>query len=449
MAGTQFSRSVVYSQRRRPTIETESSIASEVRRSNILDDRNDKTMKSKIEPAWPALDEAAYHGPLGEIIRRLEPHTEASLEATLIQFLVALGNVFGRAPYFQVEATKHYLNLFVAIVGQTSQGRKGTSWNLVKRGCTGIDAAWSSSSILSGLSSGEGLIQALKDEEHGKRVTVVESEFARVLKAMGRDGNVLSNILREAWDGNDLRIMTRNNPVSATGGHVSLVVHVTEEDLRAYLDQTDAANGFANRFLWTLARRSKVLPEGGQLIEADWEAIHERLRDPVAYARGIAEMKRHDSIRDQWYDAYSFLTEDREGVFGNVTARAPAQVMRIACIYALLDERPTIYKDHLDAALAVWNYCEASARIIFSRSQADVIEERIKQAVVKSEQGLTKTKIRDLFHRNVEAAKINEALVQLQLDGYVERRVQNHGVGRPAEVFVPTAKLRAEGEEAA
>ena len=41
------------------------------------------------------------------------------------------------------------------------------------------------------------------DEDYGvtdKRLLVVETEFAKVLKAMSRDSNTLSEVMRQCWD---------------------------------------------------------------------------------------------------------------------------------------------------------------------------------------------------------------------------------------------------------
>jgi len=44
-------------------------------------------------------------------------------------------------------------------------------------------------------------------------------------------------------------------------------------------------------------------------------------------------------------------------LLGSVTARAAPQVVRIVCIYALLDKSFVVYRTHLESALAVWDYC--------------------------------------------------------------------------------------------
>src|SRR5580704_11177527 len=75
---------------------------------------------------------AAYHGLVGEIVRTLEPHTEADPAALIIQLLAATGNAVGRRPYFMPESDRHGLNLFAVLCGPTSMGGKGTSWGRIK-----------------------------------------------------------------------------------------------------------------------------------------------------------------------------------------------------------------------------------------------------------------------------------------------------------------------------
>ena len=209
-----------------------------------------------VETCWPAaIDPVAFHGLAGDFVRAVEPHSEADPVALLIQFMVAFGNVIGRRAHFRAESDQHFLNLFCVLVGRTSKGRKGTSWGRVKKVMEQVDAQWAGGRVVTGLSSGEGLIWEVRDpiyqrrscrrngqtEEQDvladagvadKRLTVLESEFARTLKVMSRESNTLSAIIRQAWDTGDLRAMTRNSPARATGGHISIIGHVTKEELR-------------------------------------------------------------------------------------------------------------------------------------------------------------------------------------------------------------------------
>lgn len=79
--------------------------------------------------SWPApIAEAAYHGLAGEVVRTIEPHTEADPVALLVQFLAAFGSCLGRGPHYQVEGDAHHANLYAVLVGDSSKARKGTSW---------------------------------------------------------------------------------------------------------------------------------------------------------------------------------------------------------------------------------------------------------------------------------------------------------------------------------
>jgi hypothetical protein len=50
----------------------------------------------------------AYFGLVGEVVRAIEPHTEADLVAILIQYLAFFGNAVGRGPHFRVEGDRHF-----------------------------------------------------------------------------------------------------------------------------------------------------------------------------------------------------------------------------------------------------------------------------------------------------------------------------------------------------
>jgi hypothetical protein len=136
---------------------------------------------------WPAPPGAgAYHGLLGEIVKRLEPETEADPVAILSQLLVAFGTAVGRGAFFQVEATFHYPHEFLLLVGESARSRKGSSWDHVRRLICEADPTIAER-ILTGLASGEGLVWAVRDptaQDPGisdRRLLALEPEFASVL----------------------------------------------------------------------------------------------------------------------------------------------------------------------------------------------------------------------------------------------------------------------------
>jgi hypothetical protein len=163
--------------------------------------------------------------------------------------------------------------------------------------------------------------------------------------------------------------------------------------LLKYLNATEQANGFANRILWAAVRRSKLLPDGGEIHRLDHSDIIRRLRESVQFARTVGEVRRSDAARDIWHAVYPRLAGDRLGLFGAVTSRAEAQTMRLALVYALLDSSSLIQAEHLSAGLAVWSYCEASARLIFGDALGDVTADEVLKALRGAANGLTRTEV--------------------------------------------------------
>lgn len=400
------------------------------------------------ELAWPELDEAALYGLPGEVVSSILPHTEADAVALLSSLLAACGNIMGRGAHLRVGADRHYLNLNVGLVGETSKGRKGMSWNFIRGLAHATDPFWAEDRVMGGLSSGEGLIYAVRDRvvrddgdgeltmlDEGasdKRLMIVEGEFAGPLRTMTRDGNTLSVLLRQAWDGVKLATLTKNDPLKATDSHISIIGHITKTELLKLLSETDTNNGFANRFLWILVKRSKALPFGGEWHTVDVAPLVRELTAAVEYGREHREIGWGNSARELWVEVYEDLSEGKPGLFGAATSRGEAQVVRLAALYATLDRHSRIERPHLEAALALWRYAAASARYTFGDATGDVVADRIAAALEEEAEGLTRTDLINLFGRNKSRDRIDQALLMLEKMGRVYREKVDTG-GRPAE----------------
>ena len=334
-----------------------------------------KSMSNNPTPvaadAWPEPPRVdAFHGVVGGFVDIVSPHSEADPVALLIQFLVAVGNVLGRTGYAAAESSRHFVNLFAVLVGKSAKGRKGSSWAHVRRLLQCVDEAWASHRVMSGLASGEGLIWQTRDpieqqqpiKEKGrvidyelvttdpgvtdKRLLVIEEEFAGTLKVMGREGNSLSPTIRQAWDTGMLRTMTKNSPAKATDANISIIGHITRDELRHNLCENETTNGFGNRFLWVCVARSKALPDGGNLCDEDLEPIRVHIRAVIQFAATAGKIDRHSDARKLWHEVYSKLSADRFGLLGSMTARAEAQVMRLSVLYAMLDMSNVVKVEH-------------------------------------------------------------------------------------------------------
>ena len=215
----------------------------------------------------PTLGEAALYGVAGLAVRALAPHTEAHPAAILLQLLAAFGNAAGPGPHCMVDATRHGLNLFVVLVGESSKARKGTSWNQIRRLFSEVDHPWVTERVTTARLTPAALIYDLRDQQPptDRRLLALAEEFAAVLHDLGRTKGRLSPLLRCAWDSGDLRALEGRRPIQATGTHISLIAHITQRELAQHLHPTEAHNGFANRCLWTAVQRSQCLPEGGNM----------------------------------------------------------------------------------------------------------------------------------------------------------------------------------------
>jgi hypothetical protein len=412
---------------------------------------------------WPELPPEALFGLAGEIVGVIEPHSESDPVALLTQFLAAFGNAVGRGPYFVAEADQHFTNLNLCIVGETAKAKKGTSWGHVLRMFKIIDESWVKDCIHSGLSSGEGLVWAIRDEivktepikksgiindyqdviidpgVSDKRLLAVESEFASVLQVMKRDGNTLSALIRNAWDGKNLKLLTKNSPATSTSPHISIIAHITSDELTRHLDSNEYGNGFANRFLWVCARRSKYLPNGGQLQDLDLEPLMLRVMEVVEFSRNTEELRRDEKAGNLWNEVYRKLSDGKPGLLGSVIARSEAQTMRLACLYALLDLSTAIRVEHLQAALALWSYSEQSAQFIFGTSTGNNVAETIKRALDDKPEGLSRTEMsNNLFNRNTSSENITRQLNQLAKSGFIFESKTTGDLGRPAEKWFST-----------
>jgi hypothetical protein len=241
------------------------------------------------------------------------------------------------------------------------------------------------------------------------------------------------------WPANtthNLGTLTKNNPARATGAHISLMAHITADELRRYLTQTEAANGFGNRHLWLCVERSKQLPEGGRVSQPAWERLKAHLALAIDFGRSAGEVHRDEKARALWHDVYGPLSEGKPGLAGALLARGEAHVMRLAMLYALFDCSSFIRPAHLMAALALWDYVERSVKHVFGDSLGDdVADDLLRILRAARDNGLTRTEMRDFFGRHQPADRIGRAL-GLLLQYRLARCEHRQTGGRPTEIWI-------------
>jgi hypothetical protein len=406
-------------------------------------------------PEPPAI--ALRHGILGDLLERMAPATEADPVALLATILVAFGNAAGRGPHALVSgATRHGVNLFVGIVGRSGKGRKGSGLDLALRPLREADPGWVEDRIVSGLSSGEGVVHAIRDAvmrnepiregkeivDYGlvvvdpgvedKRLLVIESELGAALRQCRREQSILSPMLRQAWDSSKLKTLSKNSPETSTDPHVSIIGHIVVEELRKLMSDADIYGGLANRFLWILSRRARLLPDGGDLEHLG--DITPRLTALLTKAKSTGRMRRTPAAAALWTREYARLTSVPEtGIVGAALGRGEAITLRLSMLMALLAGRQEVDEADLLAAIDLWDYAATSARIIFGSTADTPLETRI-LAVIRAQAGIGRSAIARALGGKVPARELVAALGRLRDAGTTIATATRTG-GRPAETW--------------
>lgn len=395
---------------------------------------------------WPdPPDEAAYHGVLGEIVRAVEPITESDPVALLGMLLATFGALAGRTKVIYQGALQAP-NLFVVLVGDTNEGRKGTALSIVRSVFDAANPDWKRIQVV-GLGSGEGLIgyfvrENEKAEAAGRRpehrALVIESEYGRLLRVMNREGSTLSPILRDAWDGAAMgRFLAREGAMVAWH-HVGLIGHITPTELKRKLNDDDAANGYGNRHLWLPVRRLKLIahPLNPQpYVTPFLEPLHRAIIE----AQTPGELHWTKAAWDAWEPFYARIeARHTPGILGLLTARTASQVTRVALLFALLDRTHEVGAQHLAAAIAFIDYAERGAAFLFGRSTGDVDADDLLRQLRNEEMSRDQIRIASGMRTSAEATRIIDILVGLGLAEVT--RVKSGGRGRPREIVRATLK---------
>lgn len=437
-------------------------------------DTDDLTLKE-----WPRFSWDACPGLLGDFVRLATRNSEADPAAVCVTALVRFGaEVYsyggrsGLGPHFYIGETIHPPRLFAVICGNSSKARKGTSRHPVtklfgREHCQPSDLkGWSVAlpARESGgpLSTGEGLAHHVRDEsdeererhqrqnpnepirEKGdKRLIILDEEFASGLACTKREGNTLSMGIRCFWDSGDYAPLTKNNPVTVRAAHISILTHITMQELAVCLGEVQAVNGFGNRFLWVCARRAKLVPLPARMPDAELAPLQRELWRLVGLAQRRGTMTMTPSAVALWESLYTDLSQEHSGLAGSIINRAEAQTLRLALIYALLDGAEQIAESHLHAALAMWNYAQESALYIFGDRVADPLEEKVLEALKVGP--LTATELSAALNRHVPRERLQPLLQQLEGQQRISIQKQKNA-GRP-RLIIALRELREGGEQ--
>jgi hypothetical protein len=438
---------------------------------SALDKAELERYRFKDRPFPPPMTDDAFYGVAGDIVRIIQPASEASREAILAQLLVATGNLIGRGPH-RKQAGIHHLNEFTVLVGETATARKGTSWAAINNLLKSVNEEWLSNRMRDGFQSGESLIHAVRDAQYGiipvnkrkagqaekaektlvdegvsdKRLLIVEEEFARLLTVASRPGNTLSSTLRKAWDAKQwLHTEGKISPEKATGAHISMIGHVTIKELLDCLTEVENRNGFSNRVLWIATKRGQKLPLPPWIDWRKYPAVLAQLAKVVELLGALApkrEIHWSDQAEKDWCKFYKSIKTSADGIVGSIVARSDAHVLRLTMLFAVLDASSLMKPEHLKAAIAFWQYCERSASWIFGEKTGNKAADKIYWALQREPKGLTRTQISlQVFNNHISKTNMDIAFSTLVDAGLAHFKFERVKGDKPTQRWFEGAPL--------
>ncbi|OAQ20346.1 DUF3854 domain-containing protein [Thermosulfurimonas dismutans] len=389
-------------------------------------------------PTWPEPEPTCFYGLAGDFVKAVSDYTEASPVALLLTFLARWGCELGLRFYFPINKTRHFPRLFVLLCGPTGKGRKGTSLRLVREFFPLPD--FSATEVSGFLLSGEAASDLFELQEEtppeGNRIFLIIEEFGSLLEISNRKGNFLSGVLRCLWDSEHFKTLGRKKKTEIHQAHLVTLGHTTISDLRDKVRSTDLCNGFLNRFIIALVRRSKLLPFPPPIPEEVETEIKEALLARFSELRNKAPQPFRFSRRaeDFWREVYPELSLERGGLAGEATNRAEAHVLRLSMCLATLDGSLVIDLQHVESALSIWRYCQKSVELIWRlpRKGEHVVSRIL--TFLKEKKMARLSEIHDMLGRHVKGEDLNKALQRLGELGLIREEKDKTG-GRPARII--------------
>lgn len=249
--------------------------------------------------------------------------------------------------------------------------------------------------VLSGVSSGEGLAWAIRDDAEGfddegnptvepgvpeKRMLLNLSELGSVLSLVRRPGSTLSTVIRNAYDAVPLETNSKTQPVTVAEHHIGMSASITPAELVGLMfdakdSSASADNGLGNRPLYAFVRRTKLVSrptraEGcDEITETLWAnvvRVYAALQPTGPHRSAHLEFSAEGAAA--WDAIYSGLDSERGSSerAHKLHGRVTTNTRKLAAILAVMSGEHTVGPEAVRAAAAWAAYCSKTVDVVVS-----------------------------------------------------------------------------------
>jgi hypothetical protein len=346
----------------------------------------EKTLaKPPDTPANLELPAIAWRGLFEDYRDMVAPTTEASDAFHFAAFLQVFGCAIGRRLHVY-HAGRQFPNFYICLVGRSGLTRKDTTWSRAEDVLNNLHARSEeelspSFKAVRGLRSYEGLLDELAGERKVRLIQLGEL-LSLLAKAKQESlGNIIP-ALTELYDMKDII----NPPVHqkdvqpAREPFLSIIAGTTQDWLQKALTERDVYGGFANRWLYFYGLPKDPMPNPPKVDPGKRNRLVQELNQIRNWSEDVpnGEITISDEANALFEDYYLdyYRRCQQPGLIPNLIVRIQDFIWKIALLYAADTMSETLSKEHLEAAMAVGNYLEASVTEVF----ANFGESRGKQA---------------------------------------------------------------------
>ncbi len=401
----------------------------------------EKTLARPVTPASLELPAIAWRGLFKEYLEMVAPTTEAADAFHYAAFLQVFGCTMGRRLDVH-HAGRQYPNFYTCLVGRSGASRKDTA---LKPGKDLLERLHAYSDeegnppfrITWGIRSYEGLLGELSGERKVRLIHL--SELLSLFAKAGQQslGNIIPELtaLYDCPSPVNPPVLT-NKLTPAIEPFLSIMACTTQDWLQKALTERDIYGGFANRWCYFIGHPKAPMADPQKVDQNKRDKLVQELSLIRDWADSVpnGEITKSDEARalfKQYYDTGCYPRCQQTGLIPTLIERVQLFVWKIALLYAADTMSEAISRDHLEAAIAVGNYLEASVAEVFANfgtSNGKAQETKLLD-FLRAEGGPVPE--REVYRRfNMSAKELESVVIPLLKMGLVKPSYQKTDRGR-------------------